>query len=133
MMTQGIDMLNLRTGLLRASILLVCAALLLASCAPVRDRRTLDEMEEILDAWKDGIMSRFKRTFGEDSSGSITMSEEDFELAPYFFSGMKSKTISYLTGCSESSLRVRKTRIKQKVQALDDAFSSEKRLFLANL
>ena len=90
-------------------------------------------MEETLNAWKDGIMRRFRSVFGADSSSGIRMTEEDFELAPYYFSGMKQKTISYLTNHTEHSIKERKRRIKQKIEALDSSFSKEKRLFLDNL
>jgi hypothetical protein len=61
------------------------------------------------------------------------MTQEDFDLVPYFFSGMKYKTISYLTGFSEASLRTRKTRIRQKIQGMDDRDAKNKTLFLDNL
>ena len=90
-------------------------------------------MEGILDSWKDGIMKKLQIVFGEDSHSGVKMTQDELNIAPYFFSGMNYKTISYLTGYSEPSLRVRKTRFKQKIQMLDDSFSEEKRLFLANL
>jgi len=90
-------------------------------------------MEETLNAWKDGIMRRFRSVFGADSSSGIRMTEEDFKLVPYYFSGMKQKTISYLTNHTEHSIKERKRRIKQKIEALDSSFSKEKRLFLDNL
>lgn len=98
-----------------------------------KDKDVALSMEGILDIWKDGIMSKLRAVLGEGSTGSIRMTSEELDLAPYFFSGMKSKTISYLTGFTEPSLRVRKTRIKQKILALNEAFSKEKHLFLENL
>ena len=90
-------------------------------------------IEEALNVWKDGIMKRFRSVFGVDSPSKLRMSEEDFELAPYYFSGMKQKTISYLTGYTEHAIKERKHRIKQKIEALDDSFLKEKELFLSNL
>lgn len=90
-------------------------------------------MEEILNTWKGGIMRKFRSVFGKDSPSNIRMSEEDFELAPYYFSGMKQKTISYLTNHTEHSIKERKRRIKQRIEALDSSFSAEKQLFLENL
>ncbi len=90
-------------------------------------------MEETLDAWKDGIMRKFREVFSEDSAGAARMTDEDLDLAPYFFSGMNYKTISFFTGYSIASLRTRKSRIRQKIQELDDSFSLQKRLFLENL
>ena len=98
-----------------------------------KDKDICISMEEILDSWKDGIMRRFRSVFGEESPSGIRMSEEDFELAPYYFSGMKPKTISYLTGHTEHALRERKRRIKQKINDLNDAYYNEKSLFLSNL
>ena len=98
-----------------------------------KDKDICISMEEILDSWKDGIMRRFRSVFGADSSSGIRMTKEDFELAPYYFSGMKQKTISYLTNHTEHSIKERKRRIKQKIEALDSSFSKEKRLFLDNL
>lgn len=98
-----------------------------------KDKDICFSMEEILDSWKDGIMRRFRTVFGENSPSGIHMSGEDFELAPFFFSGMKFKTINYLTGHTEHALRERKRRIKQKINALSDSFFEEKTLFLSNL
>ena len=98
-----------------------------------KDKDINISMEEILDSWKDGIMRRFRSVFGENSPSGIRMSGEDFELAPYFFSGMKPRTISYLTGHTEHALRERKRRIKQRINSLNDAYSNEKSLFLSNL
>ena len=90
-------------------------------------------MEETLNVWKDNIMSKFRSVFGADSSSGIRMSEEDFYMAPYYFSGMKQKTISYLTNHTEHSIKERKRRIKQRIESLGSSFSEEKRLFLDNL
>ena len=90
-------------------------------------------MEETLDAWKDGIMRKFREILSGDSAGAARMTDEDIALAPYFFSGMNYKTISFFTGYSIASLRTRKLRIRQKIQELDDNFSLQKRLFLENL
>ncbi len=98
-----------------------------------KDKDIALSMEEILDTWKDGIMDKLYRIFGADNASGVEISQEELDLAPYFFSGMNYKTISYLTGFSEPSLRVRKTRIRHKIQTLDDSFSVEKRLFLENL
>ena len=98
-----------------------------------KDKDVNISMEEILDSWKGGIMRKFRSVFGEDSPSNIRMSEEDFELAPLYFSGMKPKAISFLTGHSEHALRERKRRIKQRINYLDDAYSEEKALFLSNL
>lgn len=97
------------------------------------DKDIAMSMEEILNVWKDDIMNKFRSVFGKDSPSNIRMSEEDFELAPYYFSGMKQKTISYLTNHTEHSIKERKRRIKQRIEALDDSFSDEKCLFLDNL
>ena len=78
-------------------------------------------------------MQKFREIFSEDPSGAARMTDEDLALAPYFFSGMNYKTISFFTGYSIASLRTRKSRIRQKIQELDDSFSLQKRLFLENL
>ena len=98
-----------------------------------KDKDIALSMEGTLDTWKDGIMRKLRSIFGENGTGNVHMTNEEIDLAPYFFSGLKSKTISYLTGFTEPSLRVRKTRMKQKIQALDEAFSIEKSFFLDNL
>ena len=98
-----------------------------------KDKDINISMEEILNSWKGGIMKKFRSVFGADSSSGIRMSEEDFELAPYYFSGMKQKTISYLTGFTENAIKVRKYRIKQKIENLNTTFAEEKTLFLSNM
>ena len=98
-----------------------------------KDKDIALSMEGTLDTWKDGIMRKLRSIFGENGTGNVHMTNEEIDLAPYFFSGLKSKTISYLTGFTEPSLRVRKTRMKQKIQALDESFNKEKEFFLSNL
>ncbi len=98
-----------------------------------KDKDIALSIEEILNTWKSEIMRKLRAIFGKDGTGNVRMTDEELNLAPFFFSGLKSKTISYLTGYTEPSLRVRKTRIRQKIQALDEAFSKEKHLFLDNL
>ena len=98
-----------------------------------RDKKLNISIEEVLNAWKDDIMKKFRLAFGDNSHGKSRITEEDIELVPYFFSGMKSKVISYITGHSEHAVRERKRRIRRKIEALDDSFSVEKRLFLDNL
>ena len=90
-------------------------------------------MAEILNVWKDDIIHRFSTVFGENGLSDIRMTKEDFELIPYYFSGMKQKTISFLTGYTEASIKERKRRIKQKIEALGSSFYAEKKLFLGNL
>ena len=98
-----------------------------------KDKDVALSIEEILNTWKSEIMRKLRAIFGKDGTGNVRMTDEELNLAPFFFSGLKSKTISYLTGYTEPSLRVRKTRIRQKIQALDETFSKEKHLFLDNL
>ena len=98
-----------------------------------KDKDIASSMESILDTWKNGIMSKFRSIFAEDSTVKIKMTKEDFALVPYLFSNMKQQTISYLTNYSEHAVRERKRRIRRKIEALDDSFSVEKRLFLDNL
>ena len=90
-------------------------------------------MEEIIDAWKDGIMHKFREVFSDVSSKDTKMTDEDFELIPFYLSGMKQKTISFFTGYTEHSVKERKRRIRQKIEALGPDYSDEKRLFLDNL
>ncbi len=98
-----------------------------------RNKEITLSMEETLDAWKDGIMRKFRKTVSEGSSGDVRITKEDLDLVPYFFSGMNYKTISYLTNYSEASLRTRKARIRQKIQAMEGIDALNKRLFLENL
>ncbi len=98
-----------------------------------KDKDIALSIEEILNTWKSEIMRKLRAIFGKDGTGNVRMTDEELNLAPFFFSGLKSKTISYLTGYTEPSLRVRKTRIRQNIQALYEAFSNEKHLFLYNL
>lgn len=98
-----------------------------------KDKEIGISMEGILNSWKGGIMKEFRSLVGKDTSSGIRMTEEDFELAPYYFSGMKQKTISYLTGYTENAVKARKYRLKKKIEALDPSYSNEKALFLSNL
>ena len=97
------------------------------------DKNITLSMEETLNIWKEEIMRKFKSVFGADSPAKIRMTKEDFDLVPYLFSGMKQRTISYLTGYTEHSIKERKRRIRRKVESLDSSFDNEKKLFLENL
>ena len=97
-----------------------------------KDKEINMSMESVLDAWKDGIMRRLHELCGENGTSNVRLTSEDLKLAPYYFSGMHPKAISYLTGYSYDSLRVRKTRIKHKIQGMDNSFSVDRDFFLQN-
>ena len=78
-------------------------------------------------------MRKFREVFTDVSPEGTRMTDEDFELIPFYLSGMKQKTISFLTGYTEHSVKERKRRIRQKIEALGPDYSDEKRLFLDNL
>ena len=98
-----------------------------------KDKDITVSLEDTLNIWKDGIMEKLRHVFGNGSTSKIKMTDEDFKFAPYYFSGLKQKTISYLTGYSEPAIKERKYRMKMKIEALDDSFSEEKALFLSSL
>lgn len=89
------------------------------------DPTFLSGLEEALDAGKDHVMSRLRACFG------TSFREEDYRLLACFIAGLQPKSVSFITGLSHGNVRTRKSRLKDKIQAIPD--SEERAFFLSML
>ena len=88
-----------------------------------KDVDLVGSFEEALDSTNDGIMRKLRGTLGEK------FSEEDYRILSCIFVGMQPGSISFVTGIPSGTIRTRKNRYKNRLEALPD--SAEKRLFLS--
>lgn len=87
-----------------------------------KDVDLLGGIEDALNSGQDNIMRKLRDCFGDK------LSEEDYRILSGIFIGMTPKSISFVTGIPSGTVRVRKSRYKEKVKVLPE--SPEKRLFL---
>ena len=87
-----------------------------------KDVDLLGGIEDALNSGQDNIMGKLRDNFGDK------LSEEDYRILSGIFIGMTPKSISFVTGIPAGTVRVRKTRYKEKIEGLPE--SPEKRLFL---
>ena len=82
-----------------------------------RDQSFIPALEQSLNYTDDGIMDKARQLFKKDN-------ELDYSFLTLLFSGFSIKSISYLLRMSEASLRMRKTRIKQQIETLQEPYRS---------
>ena len=83
----------------------------------------IESLEHSLNIKEDGLMKRARQLLNQEK-------ELDFSILTLLFSGFSIKSMSYLLRMSEASLRMRKTRYKQRFESLPE---QERTLFLAKL
>lgn len=89
------------------------------------DTSYFQKLEKALDAAKDGIMARFRNMFGS------SYSEKDYQIISCLFAGMNPTSISFLTGVKAGTIRVKKTRLIDRIEALPE--SEEKTALLKEI
>lgn len=89
------------------------------------DASFLGDLESALNAGKNGIMRKLRDAFGD------RMTQTDYEILSYYFSGMDTSSISFITGIKPGTLRTRKSRCKDRIRSLPD--SPERVLFLKEI
>ena len=72
------------------------------------DKKTLKELENFINTYKDNLMTRFKNEFPE-------MKESDYTLYLYAVAGFSSRAISIFIGEKLEVVYNRKSRLKQKI------------------
>lgn len=87
-----------------------------------RGNQFLGELERALNAADQDIMLRLRKIFGD------TMKEEDYRFYACVFAGIGNASISFISGLAPGTVRTRKSRYKDKLEALPD--SEDKALFL---
>ena len=83
----------------------------------------IESLEHSLNIKEGGLMKRARQLLNQEK-------ELDFSILTLLFSGFSIKSMSYLLRMSEASLRMRKTRYKQRFESLPE---QERTLFLAKL
>lgn len=74
------------------------------------NRKTLDELEDIVNKCRDNKMARLRKDMPE-------LKEKDFKLACYLFAGFSNRIICIFTGDSIENIYKRKSRLKAKIAA----------------
>jgi hypothetical protein len=74
------------------------------------NRKTLDELEDIVNKCRDNKMARLRKDMPE-------LKEKDFKLACYLFAGFSNRIICIFTGDSIENVYKRKSRLKAKIAA----------------
>ena len=87
-----------------------------------KDTDLTSGMEAALNTNCNGVMDKLRHSLGNK------LTEEDYRIISCIFIGMTPKSISFVTGIPAGTIRVKKTRLKERIEALPD--SSDKRLFL---
>lgn len=74
------------------------------------NRKTLDELEDIVNKCRDNKMARLRKDMPE-------LKEKDFKLACYLFAGFSNRIICIFMGDSIENIYKRKSRLKAKIAA----------------
>lgn len=82
------------------------------------DKRFLRELESILNLHLNGVMKDIRSELPH-------LSEMDFRLLCFLLAGFSAKAISVFTGDSTGNIYVRKSRLKNEIQAIDPQISSK--------
>ena len=78
-----------------------------------KDKTFYSSLEKSLNVSDNNIMDRARETLKQEK-------KYDFELLLLYFAGFSAKSICFLKGLTEASVRMRKTRLKQFFAALPD-------------
>ena len=82
------------------------------------DKRFLRELEGILNLHLDGVMKTLRTELPH-------LSEMDFRLLCFLLAGFSAKAISVFTGDSTGNIYVRKSRLKNEIQAIEPQVSTK--------
>lgn len=82
------------------------------------DKRFLRELEGILNLHLDGVMKTLRSELPH-------LFEMDFRLLCFLLAGFSAKAISVFTGDSTGNIYVRKSRLKNEIQAIDPQISTK--------
>lgn len=89
------------------------------------DPKYFSQLEMAVNAGKNGVMNITRRLFGSKYS------EEDYQLISGFFAGLSPATLSFMTGIRAGTIRVKKSRFRDRIEAL--APSTETSVLLKEL
>ncbi len=82
------------------------------------DKGFLRELESILNLHMAGVMKTLRTELPH-------LSEMDFRLLCFLLAGFSAKAISVFTGDSTGNIYVRKSRLKNEIQAIDSQISTK--------
>ncbi|MBO5272056.1 MAG: tetratricopeptide repeat protein [Muribaculaceae bacterium] len=85
--------------------------------------KTLTELEEIINRYKNNLMQKFRDDFP-------SLSNDEYQQVCYHYAGFSPKFISLLMHQKFPTIYKRRTRIKEKIMASDSAYKEE---LIANL
>lgn len=79
-----------------------------------KDDSLFSLLEESVNRWRDGIMSKLRADGIKDNKEKPVFSEEDYRILTLIYAGIPDRTIAFLMDMSCAAIRTRKTRYKDR-------------------
>ncbi len=84
-----------------------------------------EDLVKAINISENGLVDRFYADFMDNVTTGLSMDRQDLKIVPMMFAGFPIKIICFVTGLSESAVRMRKTRYKEKFYRLGNANTEE--------
>lgn len=84
-----------------------------------------EDLVKAINISENGLVDRFYADFMDNVTTGLSMDSQDLKIVPMMFAGFPIKIICFVTGISESAVRMRKTRYKEKFYRLGNANTEE--------
>ncbi len=84
-----------------------------------------EDLVKAINISENGLVDRFYADFMDNVTTGLSMDSQDLKIVPMMFAGFPIKIICFVTGLSESAVRMRKTRYKEKFYRLGNANTEE--------
>lgn len=84
-----------------------------------------EDLIKAINISENGLVDRFYADFMDNVTTGLSMDSQDLKIVPMMFAGFPIKIICFVTGLSESAVRMRKTRYKEKFYRLGNANTEE--------
>ena len=84
-----------------------------------------EDLVKAINISENGLVDRFYADFMDNVTTGLSMDSQDLKIVPMMFARFPIKIICFVTGLSESAVRMRKTRYKEKFYRLGNANTEE--------
>ncbi len=84
-----------------------------------------EDLVKAINISENGLVDRFYADFMDNVTAGLSMDSQDLKIVPMMFARFPIKIICFVTGLSESAVRMRKTRYKEKFYRLGNANTEE--------
>ncbi len=92
---------------------------------PRNEDKWFENLVKAINYSENGLIDRFYTDFSDNVTTGLSMDSQDLKIVPMMFAGFPIKIICFVTGMSESAVRMRKTRYKEKFYRLGNANTKE--------